>query len=122
MGRFKNSDIVFYLLLGFPPEKQTGKHWPAYIGCFREVTFKSNNQVLPPDVWLERGVEEGCVNLCQHNDPCQHQGRCVNYYTHAQCDCLHTNYEGRTCNIPGMKPKYGIVDLFAHQTLLLNIP
>ncbi len=47
------------------------------------------------------GVQRGCADRCEEDNPCIHGGLCINHYTHTTCDCFNTRYEGQFCEREG---------------------
>lgn len=44
----------------------------------------------------EEGTQPGCMDACQDNI-CMNGGKCINYFTKFECDCIGTGFTGRNC-------------------------
>ncbi|XP_057311310.1 neurexin-3-like isoform X2 [Hydractinia symbiolongicarpus] len=71
---------------------------PRFIGCIEDIRFKSGsadafgkNKIEASD-----GVQNGCLDACK-NKVCPNQGKCVNRFTTAKCNCIGTGYHGKNC-------------------------
>ncbi len=84
---------------GFSPDKL--QQPSQFIGCIRGVKFLEGTRVIPSEETDEGALQEGCLDRCETQNPCQNDGGCVNHYTEAVCDCYGTGHEGAYCDEPG---------------------
>ncbi|KAK3599841.1 hypothetical protein CHS0354_022411 [Potamilus streckersoni] len=68
----------------------------------RNLKYKQSDGTLV-DIPVETidAVLDNCYDLCSDKNPCHHDGRCVNKYSEATCDCFGTDYEGKLCQTFG---------------------
>lgn len=84
----------------------------GFVGCVKKlmVTTKENN--LERAVLIKsKGTKSGCLNECRAQNPCLNNGRCINRFSKAKCDCSGTGFEGTKCE----KGKFIYI-------LVINIP
>lgn len=76
-------------------------HMAQFIGCIGQIMIKTDHSVetIQQPVRIARLAKtiRGCLNRCYTEDYCLHNSNCINYYTHAHCDCFKTNYEDTYC-------------------------
>lgn len=72
-----------------------------FIGCIGQIVVKSDltsdHIFTPARIDRMNNVQRGCINKCDLENYCLHNSNCVNYYTHAECDCFGTRYQDRYC-------------------------
>lgn len=72
-----------------------------FIGCIGHIMIKTDQSVetviQPARIARIVKVERGCINRCILEDYCLHNSKCINHYTHANCDCYGTNFEDDYC-------------------------
>ena len=71
----------------------------GYVGCMRALMV--NGKTMDLRGVVERGevtygMSAGCQPKCA-SSPCFHEGICIEWYSHYQCDCAYTPFRGWDC-------------------------
>ncbi|XP_042909251.1 axotactin isoform X2 [Parasteatoda tepidariorum] len=73
-------------------------NYVRFVGCMGNITFsESDSPFFPAEVIKDNHLQHGCLDSCAKKNPCLYNGRCINHYTHASCDCFGTNHEDQIC-------------------------
>ncbi|XP_076318595.1 neurexin 1-like [Tachypleus tridentatus] len=71
---------------------------PRFKGAIRNVFYASDEgPARKQDMIAFLGVRNNDMNYCNHRDPCQHGGVCINSDSGTICDCKNLDHEGSFC-------------------------
>lgn len=69
-----------------------------FVGCIKRIMMTNTERVLERAVLIKsKGTKSGCLNECRVRNPCLNNGKCVNRFSKAKCDCSGTGFEGKRC-------------------------
>ena len=72
-----------------------------FIGCIKDLKYAEGYKELIMQPLEEKGINTlyGCYNYCDRDstEPRCNSGTCLNRFTHYECDCFGTGYEGKYC-------------------------
>lgn len=76
-------------------------HMAQFIGCIGQIVTRTDqsteSHLQPVRVDKIVQVQRGCIDRCDFENYCLHKAKCINFYTHAHCDCFGTNHEDDYC-------------------------
>lgn len=99
-------DNALFLLVGLDPNNYATNqkfNYVRFIGCLGNIQFSHSGSPLSPiEVLMENQLLHGYVDQCTLKNPCLYNGKCINHYTDASCDCFGTGHEDKICFSSGI--------------------
>lgn len=71
----------------------------GFVGCIKKLMLTNDANNLDKAVlMMSKGTKSGCLNKCRARNPCLNNGKCINRFSEAKCDCTGTGFDGEKCD------------------------